>query len=132
MLFRSEHAGHIVGDPATVTVTARITDDVSGVFAYKTDNTPDGSNYSAWSSGLYLRSPSGTQRIQGTFDLRTAGGPLDGTYQATITLPQYSEQGTWVVEAVNLHDRIGNYARVETTTLTQAGYPTAVEVVRTA
>jgi hypothetical protein len=92
--------------PATVTVTARVTDDVAGVFAYKTDNRPDGSNYSQYSSSLSLRSPSGTQRASAPFDLRTDGGPLDGTYQTTLTLPQYS-------------------------TLSGGGYPTTVEVVRT-
>src|SRR5205085_2041169 len=92
------------GGTQTVTVTARITDDVAGVFASQTDclpgNPPGTCNFSG--SYINLRSPSGGQSVGGSFTTRLSGDTLDGLYQATITLPAYSEQGTWTVDPVGL------------------------------
>jgi hypothetical protein len=80
-----------------------------------------------------MRSPSG-QQISGSFSKRISGTPLDGTYEATMTLPAYSEQGTWALAewgGLQLADKAGNRAYVNSATLAAAGHPTTIEVVRT-
>ena len=76
---------------------------VAGVFASQTDclpgNPPGTCNFSG--SYINLRSPSGGQSVGGSFTTRLSGDTLDGLYQATITLPAYSEQGTWTVDPVH-------------------------------
>ena len=75
---------------ATVTVTATLTDDLSGV-------------RNAWSLVVF-RSPSGAQTVAGTF--RWSGG--DG-YSAAMTLPAHAETGSWSLGHLYLVDQAGNY-----------------------
>src|SRR5947209_17979410 len=66
----------------TVTFTARVTDNLSGV-----DFGQAGiAAYNPWSSGPYQRAPS-VHRLSGT--------SRDGIWQGKVTVPQYSSTGTW-------------------------------------
>ncbi|MCX6973029.1 MAG: MBG domain-containing protein [Verrucomicrobia bacterium] len=83
----------------TVLVTANltITDDLSGL------------QEEDWSqaSALALRSPSGKEFLWSVFTLgdRISGNSTNGTYQVQFELPQYSEEGAWTIDYIELVDR---------------------------
>src|ERR1051325_8903947 len=84
---------------ATVIVTARITDDTglsSGYSNYISYQAPGGSPSSV--------SFDGAQRFDGTAQ--------NGTYHIPISLPRWSEKGTWKITSVSLRDSTasGNYS----------------------
>jgi hypothetical protein len=91
-----------------ITFTAHLTDDLSGIDR---------------STQLRLRSPSGNQFAGGCFDL-ISGTVLDGTYETTITLPQYSESGTWHLEYFLLLDDVGNRKDLSEDYFATLGFPT--------
>ena len=76
--------------PQEVTVTAVITDDLSGV---------------SLESAVELYSPSVAQWTYGFFN-QVSGD----TYAATIPIAQYAEQGIWRDWIIELVDNAGNYA----------------------
>ncbi|MGQ0824993.1 MAG: hypothetical protein ACT4OX_08205 [Actinomycetota bacterium] len=84
----------------TIAVSSRITDDLSGV-ASGLGSTP---------SEVILRGPTGAHRIHAVFGgtRLDAGDALDGSYVVSVTVPRWSEQGTWTVEEVRLLDEVGN------------------------
>lgn len=80
----------------TITATARITDDLSGVEWVEVRLTPD-------------LAPTGQLRnFLFNEQNRMTGDALDGVYQAAITLPRYSAGGRWSVQYVYAKDKIGN------------------------
>jgi hypothetical protein len=105
-----------------VTVTLGITDDVTGV-----DGVPA-------TLQVDFQSPSGLQRqIVAGFDAgtgftRTSGNAVAGTWQGTVTVPQFSEPGTWRVDAVSLGDALGNESSLDTAALVLAGFSTELVV----
>ena len=103
--------------PRTITVRARITDDLAG---HATKGGGD--------SSVDFRSPSG-QSASASFswNTRISGDALDGVYKAEITVPAMAERGTWTVATFRLVDAVGNYALIEGRTLAQAGYATTFE-----
>ena len=86
--------------PATITVSVHVVDDLSGV--------ADGVAMAA--SQVVLRGPSGAHHARATLsvDHRTSGNPLDATFVVAVILPRWSEQGTWTVESATLIDQVGN------------------------
>jgi hypothetical protein len=99
--------------PQQITVTARITDDLSG---FET-------------SGVTFFSPSG-QTISGTFHAsnRTSGDGLDGVYQVQIDVPRFSELGTWRVINILAGDATRNFRNYSAAELAAQGFPTTIEV----
>jgi hypothetical protein len=85
---------NIDGGQTTVTVTARLTDNLSGLF----DSTFDSGMGSSPPQIVFVR-PSG-QRAFGMFDMNSpiSGGSLNGVYQARITLGSMNETHICVVE----------------------------------
>ena len=106
----------------TVTLTAQLTDALSGV-----DLSFD--NYYGWPQ-ILLQSPSGLQYRYGFFSQAPiAGGPLNGTWQASVYFPRYSETGTWKVASVySLKDRAGNTIYHDTAALVARGFPASLVV----
>ena len=102
--------------PARVTVAACITDDLAGVSRYYP------------TSGITVRGPSGRQVVTGAFDEahRIDGGPNDGLYRVTLTLPQYSDTGRWTA-TVNLVDNVNNSTALSATQLADASLPNGVD-----
>lgn len=100
--------------PQTVTLTLRITDDLSGF---------DFGNF------LFL-SPSGQQVISGGYNApnRIAGNSIDGVYEVTGHIPQFSEAGTWRVIQVFLRDQVGNTVVLGEPDLISRGFPTELVV----
>ncbi|HEX4491802.1 MAG TPA: fibronectin type III domain-containing protein, partial [Acidimicrobiia bacterium] len=95
---------------ASITVTARITDNASG-FYY---------------GYLYFYSPSGDDDVAAYFSSgnRISGSSLDGTYRTTITIPQGSENGTWTLQSSSfLSDQLYNYRYYSSTDFVNAGFP---------
>ncbi len=103
--------------PATVTLTARLTDDQAGV------------DYLAG----WFESPSGSQSAEFSFDAstRVSGTSLDGVYEATATLPADAELGTWSLYHIYGADSAGNQVFLYTIDFQLAGLPTTIEVVAT-
>jgi hypothetical protein len=83
-----------------VTVTARITDNLSGC----ADNN--------WCINFKVQPLFGpaTQIKDGFFDYnnRISGVATDGIYQTTITLPRFSYEGRWVLSNLGIVDAVGN------------------------
>ena len=81
----------------TITVEFDMTDDVSGF---------------AWGV-LDFHSPNDDQRARAQFDEShlIAGDALNGTYRTTMTLPQFSEPGTWELEHIMYSDHAENIER---------------------
>jgi hypothetical protein len=87
-------------DPATLIVTARITDDLSGAATWTATTSP---------SQATFRSPSGVHKAFAHFDSAQllSGTPQDGLYAVVVTIPAYAEPGIWTVN-VSLKDAAGN------------------------
>lgn len=105
------------GAAQTVTVTARITDDVSGFNQ---------------AGGVRFQSPSGQQFAFKSFnDSRISGDARDGIYQIGIEFPQNSEPGVWRVVSVSITDFETNNRFYSTSQLTALGFPTDLQVAST-
>ena len=104
----------------TITLTARITDDLAG-------NAGDG--YYSSPSQVFFVSPSGRQSVVAMFDARklVSGSPQDGTYETTMSVPRYAEQGTWKVQYFLLADQAGNLRYLTAEDMEAAGLPTSFE-----
>ena len=78
----------------SVSLTLRITDDVSGF---------------EFGNFIFL-SPSGQQVNSSGYNSahRISGNALDGVYEVTTSFPQFSEIGTWRVIQVFFRDAVGN------------------------
>jgi len=105
--------------------TARLTDDLSGV----TDGNIGGKGASP--SQARFQSPSGNQISDVLFvppgDL-ISGDEFNGTYQSKMTLPKYSEQGTWKLQYFLLADDVGNAKWLTQNDMNNLGFPTEFEV----
>jgi hypothetical protein len=98
-----------------LTVTATITDDLSGVsFANITFTSPSGQI----AGGSY---PSG-------YLTRTSGTNLNGVYSTTVQFPLFEQPGTWTA-AVELQDNADNFITLQSATLTSLGFPGSLTVV---
>ena len=77
----------------TITLTARLTDDYSGV----TD------------AYVQFFNAVGQVQVAPFYPTgRQSGTALDGVYVGTLTMPRYSAPGTWYVDSVTVHDAAGN------------------------
>jgi hypothetical protein len=86
--------------PATITVLMTLTDDLSGI-----------QQNIAGLDDFELTSPSGNQlRIFNPVVLSPpiSGTLTDGVWRSAVTMPRYSETGTWALGNVTLRDRAGN------------------------
>ena len=100
----------VVAGPAPITVTVQLTDDLAGVQQWL----------------VSFSSPSGDQSLQvfGTPGLIT-GTNLNGTFQGTSVLPQFSESGDWQATFLSMTDNAGNNISVN---LVSAGFPLSFTV----
>jgi hypothetical protein len=101
-----------------ITLAVRVVDDWSGLRA-------EGSDGSERVSRATFVSPTGSQRATATIlpsDL-TSGDELDGVYKASITLPQGSQKGAWMLEGLKLVDRGGNVRTFTRDELVSMGFP---------
>ena len=101
----------VTSSAQTVTFSLHVTDDLAGI------------NFAQ----VNLRSPSGGQTSSNFAFSSTV--VLDTTLLVPVTVPRYSEPGTWTVASIRLGDRVGNQITLNTAALTAAGYPTALTVL---
>jgi len=109
-------------EPAVVTCVAHLVDDRAGIA---------GRTYTSSPSQVRFRSPSKQQFQTAMFteEQRVAGDELDGHYESRMTLPPFSEQGTWRVEYFLAVDAVGNSRRYNEDELRGYGFPSAFDVV---
>ena len=98
---------------ATITITAKATDDLSGIR----------------SMGYFLERPSGRKENSGRGLSWVSGSSTDGMYVGRLTLPQYSERGTWRISTVYLYDEVGNHKTYRSVELADLGLSASFEVV---
>jgi Ca2+-binding RTX toxin-like protein len=91
----------------SVTFTLDLTDDLAGVDL-------SGSRVSVFN-------PSGDPRGEDTLSL-VSGTPTNGTFEATVTIPRYAQQGTWTV-TLDLADDAGNLEAWSTSELSGDLFP---------
>ena len=72
-------------------------------------------------SGIELRSPTWNQYVYDYTNSLISGNSINGTYQNEITIPQYSEEGTWTVRYIYLNDKAGNTIQYATQELIDFG-----------
>jgi hypothetical protein len=96
----------------TVTLFAHITDDLSG---FK-------------QGSVVFNSPSGKQQAAGYEFKRVAGDAKGGTYEASVTFKQFSENGTWQIEVIRLSDQTGNERALEPEDIEDRALPHTVIV----
>jgi hypothetical protein len=92
----------------TITVTARITDDMSGA------NQPQLGFQQANSGG----------NIPVNWSGRISGTALDGVWQGTVDVPMYSPSGVYVINIFVLYDDVGNQRIYYPSDLAALGFPT--------
>jgi hypothetical protein len=93
--------------PAAVTIEARLTDETSPSIGGRVPL-----------SHVALTGPGGQQRAVAYLSHanRISGGPTDGVYRSTISVPWHAEPGRWAASAV-LVDTMGNTASLTTANL---------------
>ena len=105
-----------------ISFTAHITDDLSGLSCREiSDNV-----FMCGGGHASFRSPSGQQNAQVSFSPqdRVSGNDLDGVYSSKLTLPKYSEQGTWTLEHFSIQDSVGNSRELSSDEMAALGFPT--------
>lgn len=108
----------VAGGAQTVTVTANLTDDRSGIGSFEFTAT----------------SPSGNQSARCSAAAPTSGDMLNGTWSCTVSIPADAEAGSWKI-TVRATDRAFNYQTYGlqpdgSTIAFPSGYPTAITVTR--
>jgi hypothetical protein len=101
--------------PATFTIQARISDDLSGLRG----------------ASIWFSSPSGRQSFSVPFygSNPVSGTALDGVFQPGMvpSLPTHSEQGTWRLSRFSMTDQVGNTVSLDGPVLQAAGFPATFE-----
>lgn len=100
-----------------ITVTARVTDDNTGIGC---------PGYSCMVSYIRFTHSASKQFIDAYFEPRTrkSGSKTNGIYSSTMTIPRYSAKGVWVAE-VSLIDVAGNTRRYSVAQLNSKGFPSS-------
>ena len=99
----------------TITFTAQVTDDLSGI---------------AWVQ-ISFASPSGQYSAKATSSQPFSGDALSGTLQSTVFLPQYAEAGEWPVSHFSASDLAGNIKYWYRDDLMALGMPITLTVLST-
>lgn len=116
--------------PQTVQVEMAIVDDLAGA-SFRSDTRVSSRGY-----GTTFLSPSGAQSRHTNSILPTGGEiapttgtPTNGTWSFTVTLPQFSEEGTWSASSL-VKDRTRNISEYSAADLLALGMPNQLVVIR--
>jgi hypothetical protein len=112
-----------------VTVTISATDDLSGL-----DFSPDNPQISTF-HGFQFTSPLHGQSVfccafSPTFTPLNGTTPLNGSWQAVVDVPQFSEEGTWHASILQVKDRVQNNKSLSTAQLTATSLPTDLIIIK--
>ena len=102
----------VSGEDREITVTARVTDDLSGVDLAE----------------FHFVGPTMRQEATATLESVLFGLITDGEFVGNLTLPRYSEAGTWRLERVSVVDHVGNRREYDPDALAFLGPSTSIEV----
>ena len=81
---------------------------------------------------------SGVAQVSVTFTLGTVQRTAAATITApspssvtglTVTMPRYSQAGTWAINALNLVDATGNVTTMTAAQITAAGFPATITIL---
>ncbi len=123
-LYLSTNSADLSSGSVTLTATAKLTDDISGVFdGEKADGTLSSPSEATWNS------PSGNQRLTIDFTSLSDGSYQNGTFTAKTVLPANSEQGTWSLDQFYIKDEAGNSKDLSKSELEALGIKTSLEVI---
>ncbi len=103
----------------TITVTAHLTDDLGG------------SGAGEYATQFHFASPTVHQQLWAMLDAQlhlVAGTALDGVFESTVAVPQYSASGTWHLDGLTLYDSVGNHRKLYETDMLQLGFPTTLMI----
>ena len=89
-------------EPQIITITAHITDDLSGL------------RYLAIWFGPFLYDHDQDKSVVMQDTDIVSGTPTDGMYETTLTLPRYSADGRWIARYAIIDDQVGNRASCNT------------------
>ncbi|MBC8085994.1 MAG: hypothetical protein H7Z40_01915, partial [Phycisphaerae bacterium] len=109
-----------------IQIGLQVTDNLSGV-TFAPCTASQSFNFFA----VILQSPSRAQfryLSASTFTL-IAGTAANGTWSSTVTMPRYSEAGTWTIQSVTVRDCAGNTRFLNQTQLAAAGLQIALPVL---
>ena len=112
----SPSVADVTAGDVSINVTMRIIDDLSGVGTVQLD----------------FLSPSKVQKrpvFFHTSHFAPVGSLTDGTYAYTLSLPRFSESGTWRLETAYLADKVGNKRLHSHDEFVALGFPASFEVV---
>src|ERR1022692_4398432 len=112
---------NVSAGPQTITASFTLTDNLSGVFF------PTGANNSFV---FQISSPSGKQsqwRSGNDFTM-ISGTPLNGQWQITFPIPQYSEPGTWSIQQLTLQDAANNSVTLNAAAISALGLSPSITV----
>lgn len=103
--------------PATVTVTARVSDPLAGA-----RQVSPGFDLPNQESGIL------GPGSHGAFMSRTEGDVHDGIWSVQLGLPRHAAPGIYPIERFDLYDRLGEYTLYDREDLEAAGFPVSFEV----
>ena len=83
---------------ATITVSARLTDELAGV----------SNGGVAPATQVVMQGPTGSHRLTANLSQRVTGSSLDGVYAGQLVVPRFSEQGQWTLQSITAYDQTGN------------------------
>lgn len=104
-------AGDTTAGSVDVTCSMTVSDLLSGVV----------------SSECSFMSPTFIQSRSCVAESPSAGSPQNGTFECTVTIPQYADAGVWTASA-RLEDRVGNERSLFSFELAAAGLPTELTI----
>ena len=112
---------NVTSSAQAVSLTLTLTDNLSGV------------DFSCHTFCIYVigfTSPSGKQtQSSANYDFTSVSGtPLNGQWNTTITIPRYSEAGTWTINGLTIWDAANNTLRLTTAQILSMGFPTSLIV----
>src|ERR1039458_6648964 len=110
--------------PQTVTIQLGASDNLSGVDFEEPQFIYD---------AVTFTSPSGNETINvrgATFSL-VSGNTMNGVWQSTFTVSNYSESGAWTLTEVTFPDAVGNFQAYNATQLAALGLATTLTVEST-
>jgi fibronectin type III domain protein len=102
----------VTNAPATLTLTLRITDDLSGVADFPQTN---------WYS------PSEEEHTYGGGLTLASGDRRDGVWSGTMVVPRYAAPGRWRIQ-LSVPDRVGNWTSFDTDALARHGFPSGFDI----
>jgi hypothetical protein len=103
-------------NPQTVNITLNVTDNLAGV------------EFSFWPR-VRFRSPSGRLQLTETGTLTLVSGtPSSGVWRGVMSIPRYTEPGTWKLHQIVLIDRAANDRILNETDLAATGFPTDLNI----